>query len=60
LDLQADPYDPCSSECLTRVEGSGRLLAFEIMRYLQAHAEGFERPASAAPPRRQAFVRADA
>jgi hypothetical protein len=25
------------------VEGSGRQLAFEIMRYLQAHAEGFEK-----------------
>ena len=43
IDLQADPYDPCSAECLTRVEGSGRQLAFEIMRYLQAHAEGFEK-----------------
>lgn len=43
IDLQADPYDPCSAECLTRVEGIGRQLAFEIMRYLQAHAEGFEK-----------------
>lgn len=43
LDLQADPYDPCSPECLTRVECSGRQLAFEIIRYLEAHAEGFEK-----------------
>jgi hypothetical protein len=43
IDLQADPYDPCSPECLTRVEGIGRRLAFEIIRHLQAHAEGFEK-----------------
>ena len=43
IDLQAHPYDPCSPECLTRVEASGRQLAFELIRYMQAHAEGFER-----------------
>ena len=42
IDLQADPYDPCSPECLTRVEQCGRRVSFEIIRYLQAHAEGFE------------------
>lgn len=42
IDLQADPYDPCSPDCLTRVEESGRRLSVEIIRYLRAHAEGFE------------------
>ncbi len=42
IDLQADPYDPCSPECLTRVEESGRRVSFEIIRYLRARAEGFE------------------
>ena len=42
LDLQADPYDPCSPECLTRVESCGRRVAFEIIRFLRSHAPGFE------------------
>lgn len=42
LDLQADPYDPCSPECLTRVEAAGRQVAFEIIRFLRSHAAGFE------------------
>ena len=42
LDLQADPYDPCSPECLTRVESCGRRMAFEIIRFLRSHAAGFE------------------
>jgi hypothetical protein len=42
IDLQADPYDPCSPECLTRVEECGRRVSFEIIRQLRAHAEGFE------------------
>jgi len=43
LDLQADPYDPCSPSCLTRVESSGRRVSFEIARFLRLHAPGFER-----------------
>jgi len=43
LDLQADPYDPCSPECLSRVEASGRRVAFEIMRFLKNRAPGFEK-----------------
>lgn len=42
LDLQADPYDPCSPECLTRVESCGRRMALEIIRFLRSHAAGFE------------------
>jgi len=42
LDLQADPYDPCSPECLTRVEACGRRVAFKIIRFLRSHAAGFE------------------
>ena len=42
LDLQADPYDPCSPECLTRVEACGRRVAFEMIRFLRSHAAGFE------------------
>lgn len=42
LDLQADPYDPCSPECLTRVESCGRRVALEIIRFLRSHAAGFE------------------
>ena len=42
LDLQADPYDPCSPECLTRVEACGRRVAFEIIGFLRSHAAGFE------------------
>lgn len=42
LDLQADPYDPCSPECLTRVEACGRRVALEIIGFLRSHAAGFE------------------
>ena len=42
LDLQADPYDPCSPECLTRVESCGRRVALEIIRFLRSHAAGFD------------------
>lgn len=42
IDLQADPYDPCSPDCLTRVESTGRWLSFEIIRFLRLHALGFE------------------
>ena len=42
LDLQADPYDPCSPECLARVESSGRRVSFEVIRFLRLQAPGFE------------------
>jgi hypothetical protein len=42
LDLQADPYDPCSPECLTRVEACGRRVVLEIIGFLRSHAAGFE------------------
>ena len=42
LDLQADPYDPCSPECLSRVESCGLRVSLEIIRFLRLHAPGFE------------------
>jgi hypothetical protein len=42
LDLQADPYDPCSPECLSRVESCGLRVSLEIIRFLRLRAPGFE------------------
>jgi hypothetical protein len=42
VDLQADPYDPCSPGCLTRLENEGRRLSGEILRFLRSKAAGFE------------------
>lgn len=42
LDLQADPYDPCSPECLLHVESCGLRVSLEIIRFLRLHAPGFQ------------------
>lgn len=52
IDLQADPFDPCSPECLTRVESTGRATAFEVLDFLRSHIEGFENAVLGASPAR--------
>ena len=42
IDLQADPYDPCSPDCLTRLETTGRRTAFAILDFLKKTVSGFE------------------
>jgi len=42
VDLQADPYDPCSPECLSRLEILGRRTAFSILDFLKKTVPGFE------------------
>lgn len=42
VDLQADPYDPCSRECLVRVENTGRATAQALIEFLKGNIEGFE------------------
>jgi hypothetical protein len=42
IDLQADPYDPCSPECLTRLETLGRRTAFALLEFLKTSVPGFE------------------
>jgi hypothetical protein len=42
LDLQADPFDPCSPECLSRIEAMGRRMAFSIVGFLRENAAGFQ------------------
>ncbi len=42
IDLQADPYDPCSPECLSRLESAGRRTAFALLDYLKNSVPGFE------------------
>lgn len=42
IDLQADPYDPCSPECLSRLESTGRRTAFAILDFLKNCVPGFE------------------
>ena len=42
IDLQADPYDPCSPECLSRLETLGRRTAFAILDFLKTSVPGFE------------------
>lgn len=42
IDLQADPYDPCSPGCLTRLETLGRRTAFAMLEFLKASVPGFE------------------
>ena len=52
IDLQADPFDPCSPECLARVEKTGRATAFAVMDFLRADFEGFENAFLSATPAR--------
>ena len=52
IDLQADPFDPCSPECLARVEKTGRATAFAVMDFLRADFEGFENAFMSATPAR--------
>jgi hypothetical protein len=42
IDLQADPYDPCSPECLSRIEAIGRRTAFAVLDFLKTSVPGFE------------------
>ena len=56
LDLQSDPYDPCSPECLSLIEKNGRRMAFEIVGFLRANAVGFQAAYLASTPA-QAGVR---
>lgn len=52
IDLQAEPFDPCSPECLARVEKTGRATAFAVMDFLRADFEGFEHAFLSATPAR--------
>lgn len=42
IDLQADPYDPCSPECLSRLESLGRRTSFALWDFLKKSVPGFE------------------
>ncbi|MFM8365702.1 MAG: FAD-dependent oxidoreductase [Verrucomicrobiota bacterium] len=42
IDLQADPYDPCTPECLSRLESLGRRTAFALLDFLKKSVPGFE------------------
>jgi hypothetical protein len=42
IDLQAEPYDPCSPECLSRLETTGRSTAFALLDFLKKSQPGFE------------------
>ena len=52
IDLQADPFDPCSPECLACVEKTGRATAFAVMDFLRSYCEGFENAFLSATPAR--------
>lgn len=52
VDLQAEPFDPCSPECLARVEKTGRATAFALMDFLRSEFPGFESAFLAATPDR--------
>ena len=52
IDLQADPFDPCSPECLARIEKTGRATAFAVLDFLRRDFEGFENAFLAATPAR--------
>jgi hypothetical protein len=52
IDLQADPFDPCSPECLARVESTGRATAFAVLDFLRSQIEGFENAVLGATPAR--------
>jgi hypothetical protein len=52
IDLQADPFDPCSPECLARVEKAGRAIAFAVLDFLRSDFEGFENAFLATTPAR--------
>ena len=50
IDLQADPLDPLSRECLSRIEQEGRECAYRIVEFLRQQVEGFEGALVAATP----------
>jgi hypothetical protein len=50
IDLQADPFDPCSPECLARIEETGRATAFAVLDFLRADFQGFENAFLATTP----------